>query len=87
MGDHHKVELQLVCRPPYYPAGFLLEMADLLSDVMLWPTKLVVLEDFSIHAEAIQDRSAQKFLTGMITLDMSQVISGPHIRVGILWTG
>lgn len=62
--------------PPHCPTSSLLELADLVSDVILESSILLLLGAFNIHAESAQDKPVPDFLATMSTLDLSQVISG-----------
>lgn len=64
------------------PLTVLPQLADLVLDVMLELSRLLVLGDFNIHAKTVRDKLANKFLATMITLGTSQVISGPTHHVG-----
>lgn len=77
VGDHDRVGQLLVYQLTCCPAGYLLELADLVSDVMLQFPRLVVLGDFNINARAIVDRQAQDFLAIMRNLSLSHVLPVP----------
>ena len=49
---------------------------------MLESSRLVVLEDFNVHADTNLLGAAQHFMSFMTTLDLSQVISGPTYIAG-----
>lgn len=61
-GDWDRMELWLEHLPPHGSTIFLQEWSELFPDVILEFPKLVVLEDFNVHAEAPQDMADQDFM-------------------------
>lgn len=67
----------LVYRPPRYMADALLELADVVSDVVLRTPRLLVLGDLNIHAKAVLSGPARDFRDTMTTLGLPQEITDP----------
>ena len=69
-------------RPPQCSTVSLPELAELLLGVMLEPPQLLVLEDFSTHAEAALSGVARDFMFFMTTMGLSKMASGPTHAAG-----
>ena len=70
-----------ICRPPGSSISQFLDIfTELLVDILTSNTNLVVLGDFNIHVNKIEDPNAGIFLDTMTALGMKQHVRGPTHR-------
>ncbi|XP_053154385.1 uncharacterized protein LOC128345841 [Hemicordylus capensis] len=77
VGLRDRLGILLVYRPPRCTSVSLPELAGVVSEVALGSSRLIVLGDFNVHAEAPLVGAAQDFMASMATMGLSQLVSGP----------
>ena len=77
IGARDGIGILLGYHTPRDPATSLSELADFISTALLESPRLLVLGDFSIHAEAEVSSPALEFLETMASLNLSQHVNSP----------
>lgn len=69
--------------PPTFPTVSLLELLEVVSDVCLRFSRVMVLADINVHVRSRHDKAAQDFVAPMATLCLlSQYITGLMYQEG-----